>query len=110
MPGNAQRDITGEAHRRPTLRCGGNGLGDAQIVGGVRRSALATQRRAQATFLGLPFLGVDTGIICGAHAGTPIRDSSSSRSRFRLRNRWLLMVPSARSVRMAISAMEISSR
>ena len=110
MPGNAQRDLTGEAHRRPTLRGRSDRLGDAQVVGRVRRSALAAESGAQRSLLGLPFLRIDAGIVCAAHAGTPMRDSSNSRNRLRLRNRWLLMVPSASSVRVAISAMEISSR
>ena len=85
-----------------------------------------TQGFALSIFLGLalpqfsaaarPLLGLPAGVVDGGsgfvgfHAAAPMRGSSISRSLLRLRNRWLLMVPSASPVMLAISPIGSSSR
>ena len=83
-----------------------------RIVPAEQRSmAFGIGVAAARPFLGLPAGVVDGGCgFVGLHAAAPMRGSSISRSLLRLRNRWLLMVPSASPVMVAISPIGSSSR
>ena len=80
------------------------GVGDAKLIGiGIHIASARALLRLPAGF-------VDRFAVVLVHAATPMRGARISRSLLRLRNKWLLMVPSARPVMVAISPIGRSSR
>ena len=81
------------------------GMGDAQVIWiGIGIGAAGLFLRQPQGFVDLVFA------VLRVHAATPMRGVRRSRNVFRLRNRWLLMVPSASPVIAAISPIGSSSR